>query len=576
MPRDWLDAEVEVTGVCQTGARDAGHPYGFTLYGSSTNMVKLVSRSPSSNLFGHPALPIAELSSLRVPKGHRVRLQGTVTLHQPSGPIFIQDASGAVEVQPMAALSGLDIQEGRIEHPPRHKLSPGDRIEVIGTPVRLPRGLILGHAEYQRISIGPEIPAVAVRVAELLNGSRLSQLVTLRARLIDRENRPGAGGVPTQNLILEAAGENVYATWVVSGPGQLPLKENSYVQITGVASLTVGESGVRRSSILWLRGPEDIQFLAQVAFWQRPEALRALGAAGVAVFFGVVSILALRRQVRQRTAELTEANRQLRHEIGERTRAEERVAQALEAEREIVRLKSTFVSMVSHEFRTPLGNIQSSAELLTSYFERLPRERREQLLRNIVRSTQDLAQVMEKVLLLSRVEAASYECQPEHFDLGVFCRQLVDELHCATQARCPIQLSLGELPEKVWADTTLLRHAFSNLLSNAVKYSPPGLPVEFEVQRFEHEVIFVVRDEGIGIPPQDLNRLFNAFYRGSNTNGAPGTGLGLVIVKRCVELHRGSIQIESKPERGTRVTVRVPLFAKEYETEFLRRAAAQE
>ena len=292
---------------------------------------------------------------------------------------------------------------------------------------------------------------------------------------------------------------------------------------------------------------------------------------GAVALIGSASILVLRRQVRQRTAELVEVNRQLRHEIGERTRAEERVSQALDAEREVSRLKGNFVSMVSHEFRTPLGNIQSSAELLADYSDRLPPERRERLLRSIVDSTQDMAHIMEEVLLLSRVEAANYPCQADRFDLADLCHRLVDEQHTATGRRCPIELKLGALPDAVCADSTLLRHVFTNLLSNAVKYSPPGVPVEFAVQREAHEAVFLIRDRGIGIPPADLSGLFSAFCRGSNTDGIPGTGLGLVIVKRCVELHHGQIDLRSELGAGTRVAVRLPLFAKEFETSFLRR-----
>ena len=133
------------------------------------------------------------------------------------------------------------------------------------------------------------------------------------------------------------------------------------------------------------------------------------------------------------------------------------------------------------------------------------------------------------------------------------------------------------MPGGAWADVTLLRHAFTNVLSNAVKYSAPGAPVDFTVQREEDDAVIRVRDYGIGIPLGDRARLFNAFYRGSNTEGRPGTGLGLVIVKRCVELHRGKIEIEHPPPAGTLVSVRLPLFAPKSETEILpRRAAAVE
>jgi len=111
-----------------------------------------------------------------------------------------------------------------------------------------------------------------------------------------------------------------------------------------------------------------------------------------------------------------------------------------------------------------------------------------------------------------------------------------------------------------FADKRLLRHIFSNLLSNAVKYSPPGSPVEFEIERRGNEAICRIRDHGVGIPEQDLSWLFNAFHRGRNVAHLPGTGLGLTIVKRCVELHHGKIRVESSVGKGTTVTVILPVF----------------
>jgi len=111
-----------------------------------------------------------------------------------------------------------------------------------------------------------------------------------------------------------------------------------------------------------------------------------------------------------------------------------------------------------------------------------------------------------------------------------------------------------------WCDEGLLRHVLNNLLSNAVKYSPEGTPVEFRVEPADREVVFTVRDRGLGIPVEDRGRLFQAFTRGSNVGDTPGTGLGLVIVQRCLTLHGGTINLDSAPGAGTTVTVRLPLL----------------
>lgn len=247
-------------------------------------------------------------------------------------------------------------------------------------------------------------------------------------------------------------------------------------------------------------------------------------------------------------------------DISNRKRAEAELLRALEHEKELNRLKSSFVSMVSHEFRTPLGIIQSSAEILNDYFEQLSPDERSDLLLSITANTRRMAEMMEEVLVLSRLDAGRMEFRPCDVDLSALCRRVVDEVLSATQRRCPIRLGLGEMSGTARADERLLGHIFTNLLNNAVKYSPPGSPVEFHLRRADRDVVCEIRDRGIGIPEADQQWLFHAFQRGSNVGERPGTGLGLVIVKRCVDLHGGSIRIESRPGEGTLVRVRLPLF----------------
>ncbi|HKX61893.1 MAG TPA: ATP-binding protein, partial [Verrucomicrobiae bacterium] len=122
------------------------------------------------------------------------------------------------------------------------------------------------------------------------------------------------------------------------------------------------------------------------------------------------------------------------------------------------------------------------------------------------------------------------------------------------------QLTADNLTVPASADESLLRHIFNNLLSNAVKYSVPGIPVTFHVERAGPDAIFVLRDQGIGIPKSDQSNLFLTFHRGTNVGERPGSGLGLVIVKRCVELHDGTVEMQSEEGKGTVVTVRLPLF----------------
>jgi PAS domain S-box-containing protein len=249
-------------------------------------------------------------------------------------------------------------------------------------------------------------------------------------------------------------------------------------------------------------------------------------------------------------------------DISPRKQAEAELLRTLAREMELGQLKSNFVSMVSHEFRTPLGIIQSSAELLHEFYDKMqPPERGEQL-ESITRNTRRMAAMMEEILVLSRLDAGKLEFQPASLDFRGFCQRMVDEVQSATNRRCRIELALDSVPRDASADEQLLGHIFTNLLSNAVKYSEPEAVVRFDIARDGSDAICIVRDMGIGISAEDQEQLFKAFYRGGNVGMRPGTGLGLLVVKRCVDLHRGRVQLVSNLGAGTTVTVRLPIFNK--------------
>ncbi|HEX8310877.1 MAG TPA: PAS domain-containing sensor histidine kinase [Chthoniobacteraceae bacterium] len=261
----------------------------------------------------------------------------------------------------------------------------------------------------------------------------------------------------------------------------------------------------------------------------------------------------LEHRVAQRTIELERANAQLKN-------AEQELLKTLAQEKELSELKSSFVSMVSHEFRTPLAVILSSAELLKNHLERLGPNVREEQLTAICSSTKHMSKMIDEVLLLGKVEGGQMRFAPAPIDLRELCVRLVDEMHSATQHRCPIEFDGLAESVPTSGDEALLRHILGNLLSNAVKYSPAGEPVRLEVARDGQNAVLVVADRGVGIPAADLPKIFQAFQRASNVGQIAGTGLGLVIVRRCVDLHGGTIDLQSEVGQGTRVTVRLPLF----------------
>jgi signal transduction histidine kinase len=269
-----------------------------------------------------------------------------------------------------------------------------------------------------------------------------------------------------------------------------------------------------------------------------------LGVVSVAGFF---ALLVLRR------------HRGLAREFVQAEELASRRERELQVEREVGRLKSNFVSMVSHEFRTPLGVITASAGNLQRYFSRLPEEQRTQLLGDIMNSSSRMRDLIEEVLLLGKVESGNMKCQPALVDLPALCRGIIEEVSAAGQNRCPIEFAADGPPAEVRVDNGLARIIVTNLLNNATKYSPANNPVHLALRIEGREAVFEIRDEGIGIPTADQAGLFQSFHRGHNVGNVPGTGLGLTIVKRCVDLHSGNISFVSKEGEGTIFNVRLPL-----------------
>ena len=224
-----------------------------------------------------------------------------------------------------------------------------------------------------------------------------------------------------------------------------------------------------------------------------------------------------------------------------------------DAERELVQQQRFFTQSVSHEFRTPLGIILSGADLLESYADKLTPERRAELLTEIKDNTRHMTEMVERVLLLGRIESSRLPCERERVNVAELCRDVVRKL--AAEGRITISAPAADAN----LDASILSSVLGNLLSNAVKYSPPGKPVMLEAVLENERLTFIVSDEGIGIPVQDLARVCEPFHRSSNVGETPGTGLGLAIAQRCAELHGGTLSIASTVGIGTTATVTIPI-----------------
>jgi len=247
-----------------------------------------------------------------------------------------------------------------------------------------------------------------------------------------------------------------------------------------------------------------------------------------------------------------------------RAKAEEEMRKAMEKEKELNELKSRFVTMVSHEYRTPLSTILFSAGLLEKYGVKWSEEKKQTHLQRIQTAVLHMRELLEDVLLIGKAEAEQIKFKPESMDLEKFCREIVEEEQerALNQQIITLRMTDWELT-KVCMDEKLLRHILSNLLSNAVKYSPTDSVVELELACQDGAACFWIKDRGIGIPVADKEHLFEMFHRGTNVGTIPGTGLGLAIVKRAVDLHGGEMTVESEEGVGTTFLVRLPLKTSE-------------
>ncbi|MEH1808938.1 PAS domain-containing sensor histidine kinase [Nostoc sp.] len=238
--------------------------------------------------------------------------------------------------------------------------------------------------------------------------------------------------------------------------------------------------------------------------------------------------------------------------------AEEAMRQALAKEREFSELKSRLLTITSHEFRTPLATIHSSAELLEHYRHLWSQERQQTHLRRIQTSVMHITQLLNDVLVVSQDETGKLEFNPTPINLVEFCCDLLEELQQSDRSQHAIVFSSECQSTRANLDAKLLRQILSNLFSNCLKYSPIGSTVRFSLTTSNEQAIFQTQDSGIGIPPSDIEHIFEPFHRASNTANIPGMGLGMSIVKQAVDLHGGEITVESAIGAGTTFTVILP------------------
>jgi PAS domain S-box-containing protein len=246
-------------------------------------------------------------------------------------------------------------------------------------------------------------------------------------------------------------------------------------------------------------------------------------------------------------------------DISERKRIEEELRGALEKEKELNELKTRFVSMVSHDFRTPLAVIQTSTDTLQRYDAQLDEKQKSKRFEKIKSQIQRMVALLNDVLTISRADAGAMPFMPATLNLDLFCREIIEEFVNTPDMKHSLIYACTNEKLEADVDEKLLHQAVVNLLTNAFKYSPEGSKVFFNLQFEGSTALLSVRDSGIGIPEADQKRLFETFHRAANVGSIEGTGLGLAIVKRAVEIHGGTVTFESVMDKGTTFTIHIPV-----------------
>ncbi len=244
-------------------------------------------------------------------------------------------------------------------------------------------------------------------------------------------------------------------------------------------------------------------------------------------------------------------------DITYRKQAEKETYKALQRETELSNAKSELIATISHEISTPLSVIQSSIDMLQHNIHRLNDEKKQKHFHKVESAIQHITSVVQDVLIIAENEAGSLQFQLTEFDIVQLCEEIISTVVNYNSNRIELKV-YKNATTTVMLDIKLITHILKNLLENALKYSPPNKQVQFDLSVSPTQIVFRVQDRGIGIPTESIGQIFNSFYRANNVNTTPGTGLGLSVVKRCIDLHNGGIAVNSTVGEGSIFTVTLP------------------
>jgi len=268
------------------------------------------------------------------------------------------------------------------------------------------------------------------------------------------------------------------------------------------------------------------------------------------------------------SSEIRKLNAELEIKVEERTmilkeallkleQSQTELSEALDKEKQLNEIKSRFVSMASHEFRTPLSTVLSSASLLSKYIHTEEQDKRNRHIDKIKNSVKHLNDILEDFLSLGKLDEGKIKTNLDEFDLQEHIEETIEEIKSLLKKNQQIQYihTGGNI---IISDKKLLRNIIHNLCSNAIKFSDEGTAIEIQSAVTDDNATIAVKDHGIGIGEDDQQHLFSSFFRGVNATNIQGTGLGLHIVKRYTDLLGGDVELKSKLNEGTTITVFIP------------------
>lgn len=281
------------------------------------------------------------------------------------------------------------------------------------------------------------------------------------------------------------------------------------------------------------------------------------------------SMLKQKAELEKITEKIRQLNAELEVKVEERTlilkealqkleQSQQELSEALDKEKQLNEIKSRFVSMASHEFRTPLTTVLSSASLLSKYTTTEDQQKREKHIGRIRNSVNNLNDILDDFLSLGKLNEGKIDKKVEKVDIQQMTEEVAEEMKTQLKRDQRIYLEFSDNCRAI-TDRKLFRNVLINLLSNAIKFSDEGKPICVRGSVVKNKIIIDVIDEGIGISDEDQQLLFSSFFRGANATNIQGTGLGLHIVKRYVDLLGGEVKVQSELNKGTTITFGIPI-----------------